>query len=478
MNRIFFFIVLMFFGISSLLLSDNNIEKQKVSIIIKNGTIVTVNTNMDIIKDGVIIIDGNKIIEVGSKNLLQKYSSDRIIDADTNIVMPGMINAHNHLAMVAFRGLGEEGIQNRLERYFFPLEKHLLTPNLIYTASIHGCIDMALSGVTTYADMYYFMDEVAKATQKIGLRAVLGETVIGFPVADAPKAFGGLEYAVDYIKKYKNSDLITPALAPHAPYTVPKKELLQVKKMAEKYDIPILIHAAEFKGEEKKIVDNTNSLSVIKYLDQIGFLSDRVLLAHCNYADDEDIRLIKLRDTGVSHNPMSNAKGATGIADSYKMMQENVRMGLGTDGPMGSNQLDIINVMGYTSRIQRLKYKDETVMTPDIVVYLATMGGARALHMENKIGSLENGKLADIVIIDTKAPNMIPNYNIYATLVFQANSSNIQTTIVNGKVIVENRKLLSYDINKNQKDMNTLQKNVTDFVKELNKELSLKKASE
>lgn len=195
--------------------------------------------------------------------------------------------------------------------------------------------------------------------------------------------------------------------------------------------------------------------------------SDRVVLAHCIHTDAEDIAIIKKSDAGVSHNPKANAKGATGIADSYLMLKENVRIGLGTDGPMSSNQVDIFDVMGYASRLQRLKHNDRTIMVPRDVVWMATMGGARALHMEDKIGSLEKGKLADMIIVDTKAPNMVPDYDSYATLLFQANAANVLTTIVNGRMVVENREVLTYSLEKDSADMQRIKEKVAPFAKEL-----------
>jgi cytosine/adenosine deaminase-related metal-dependent hydrolase len=379
-----------------------------------------------------------------------------------------MINAHNHLPMIAFRGLGEEGIENRLFAYFFPLEKEKLSRELIYTATIHGTIDMAFGGVTTYADMYYHMDEMAKATKEIGIRGILGETVIKFPVIDAPKPYGGLEYAENFIQKYKGDELITPAIAPHSPFTVSKEKLIAIKKMSDRYDVPILIHSGEFADEPTRIKDSNGKDSPIKYMEKIGFLSNKVLLAHSIHMTDEDIEIVKKEKVGISYNPMANAKGATGIARVEEMKKSGIRkIGLGTDGPMSSNQVDLFRVMSYASTVQRLKYNDRTIMTPKEVVELATIGGARALNMDDKIGSLEKGKKADIVIVETTSSNMIPNYNPYATLVFQANSNNVDTTIVNGEIIVKNRKLMTYDIEKDRKDMEKITKDIKKFADEL-----------
>ncbi|MCX3067811.1 amidohydrolase [Cetobacterium somerae] len=440
-------------------------KKENASIIIKNGTILTMDKNNKVINNGVVIIKDNKIISVGNEELLKIYSAKKIIDAKNGIIMPGMINTHNHLPMIAFRGLGEEGIKNRLFAYFFPLEGEKLNRDLIYKATVHGSIDMALSGVTTYADMYYHMDEMAKATKEVGIRGVLGETVIKFPVVDAKTPYGGIEYAINFIEEYKNDDLIIPAFGPHAPYTVSKEKMQEIENLSKKYNVPIMIHVGEFDDEDKRL--NLKNKSVIEYMDSIGVLNNRVLLAHAIHLNEKDLDIIKKREVSIAYNPMANAKGATGIARAYKMLNKNIKVGLGTDGPMSSNQVDLFRTLSYASSMQRLKYNDRTIMTPDIVVKMATIGGAQALNLDKKIGSIEPGKLADIVIIETKSPNMMPNYDPFATLVFQANPSNVDTTIVNGKIIVENKKLKTYDIKKNIKQMKEIENDIAKFAKEL-----------
>ncbi|MHA4990699.1 amidohydrolase [Cetobacterium somerae] len=440
-------------------------KKENASIIIKNGTILTMDKNNKVINNGVVIIKDNKIISVGNKELLKVYSAKKIIDAENGIIMPGMINTHNHLPMIAFRGLGEEGIKNRLFAYFFPLEGEKLNRDLIYKATIHGSIDMALSGVTTYADMYYHMDEMAKATKEVGIRGVLGETVIKFPVVDAKTPYGGIEYAINFIEEYKNDDLIIPAFGPHAPYTVSKEKMQEIENLSKQYNVPIMIHVGEFDDEDKRL--NLKNKSVIEYMDSIGVLNNRVLLAHAIHLNEKDLDIIKKREASIAYNPMANAKGATGIARAYEMLNKNIKVGLGTDGPMSSNQVDLFRTLSYASSMQRLKYNDRTIMTPDVVVKMATIGGAQALNLDKKIGSIEPGKLADIVIIETKSPNMMPNYDPFATLVFQANPSNVDTTIVNGKIIVENKKLKTYDIKKNIKQMKEIENDIAKFAKEL-----------
>lgn len=439
--------------------------REAASIIIKNGTVLTMDQNNTVINNGVVVIRDNKIVSVGDAKLLERYRAAKVIDAEEGIIMPGMINTHNHIPMVAFRGLGEEGIKNRLFAYFFPLEGEKLSRDLIYKATVHGSIDMAMSGVTTYADMYYHIDEMAKASKAVGIRAVLGETVIKFPVVDAKEPYGGIDYAVNVIKAYQNDELITPAFAPHAPYTVSKEKMQQITALAKEYQVPVMIHVGEFDDEDKRL--KLTDKSVVEYMDEIGVLNERVLLAHAIHLQDGDLDLIKARGAAVAYNSMANAKGATGIARAYEMLNKGVKVGLGTDGPMSSNQVDLFRTLSYASNMQRLKYQDRTIMTPDLVVRMATIGGAQALNMADKVGSLEAGKLADVIVVETRSPNMMPNYDAFATLVFQANPANVDTTIINGRIVVEDKQLKTYDIEQNRRQMKAIEADIAEFARGL-----------
>lgn len=444
-------------------------NNQKADLVIKNGLILTMNTKKDVFAKGTVVIKDKKIIAIGDEKLEKQYKASKVINANGNIVMPGMINTHNHVPMVAFRSIGEEGVGNRLFEVFFPLEGKLLSRDLIYKASIHGVIEMALGGVTTYADMYYHEDEVAKATEKIGIRGVLGETVISFPTVDAPEPYGGLKYAEDFIKQYKNHELITPSVVAHAPYTVSPEMIKSSKDLAKKYQVPFAIHAAEFADEAQRVETKYGQKypSVIKYLDSLGILDENTMLAHAIHIDDEDINIIKERGATIAHNPIANTKGATGVAPAIKIDKAGIKMGLGTDGPMSSNTMDVFGTAGYAARVHKLVNKDQSVMPPSKVVELATIGGAKALGLDKKIGSLEVGKYADIIIVDIHAPNTFPTYDPYATLTYAAGPQNVRDVIVNGKLIVENKKLKTYDYKKNLKDMEGIYKQVAEVEKTL-----------
>jgi len=436
-------------------------------IVIKNGVVLTMNKTHDVIANGVVVIQGSRIIAVGAEDTIKHYPGFKVIDADGGIVMPGLINTHSHLPMIAFRGLGEDGIKDRLFDFFLPLEKNKLSRELIYNATIHGAIEFAMGGITTYADMYYHMDEMARATKKVGVRAVLGQTIIKFPVVDAPDPYGGLEYAVDFIKEYREDPLVTPALAPHAPYSVSKEKLLETISISEEYKVPVLIHVSERPDESNQLPGEYKGKSPVYYLDDIGFLRKNVHIVHAIFLDDKDIEILERVQCGVAHNPISNAKSAHGTARVYDMINAGVRIGLGTDGPMSCNSLNFFETMRSVALMQRVKYGNSTLMRPEEIVEMATIGGARSLYMDDKIGSIEHGKLADIIIIETKSPNMVPCYDYYAAVVFQAEPSNIIATIINGKVIMENREMKTIDIMEDREIMNRIKQDIAPFAREL-----------
>ena len=453
----------------------NNAETVKSDItIITNGTVLTMNAAYDVIDEGTLVIKGNEIVAIGGATLAGEYKGAVIIDAKGGIIMPGMINLHNHLSMVAFRGLAETGmesVEDRLYKYFFPLEKNLLDRNLIRVSARQAAIEMALGGVTTTTDMYYHEDEVAKSVKEVGLRGVLGETIIGFPVVDAPTPFGGLAYAEQFIKDWQGDALITPAIAPHAPYTMSPEELLKAKALADKYGAPLIMHMAEFASEAentaKAYPDTTQNRSVIAYLNDIGFLGDNVLAAHVIYLDDKDMDILKAKGVGVSHNPKANTKDMSGLSPAWTMYKKGIDIGLGTDGPMSSNQMDIINVMPYAVRVARVRGNDVSRFNPRDAVEMATIGGARALDMEARIGSLEIGKRADIIIVDTTAPNMQPNYDPYASLVFSAYPSNVALTMVDGKVVARDGEVLTINKKDHQEQWGKVMDTVGEFAQTL-----------
>ena len=458
-------------GVVLSLTATTTTAAERVDLIIKGAHVLTMDDSATVYENGVIAVKGDRIAGVGGAELLDEFRAEMLIDAGGDIVMPGMISLHNHISMVAFRGLGENGVKDRLFKFFFPLEKEMLSRDLIRIAARHGAIEMALAGVTLVTDMYYHEDEVARGVAEVGIRGVLGETVIGFPVVDAAEPWGGLAYAEKFIEEWKGHDLITPAVAPHAAYTVPPDWLLKTKAVADREGVPILLHTAEF-GHEKRLIrerfgEFPEGQSVVRYLEEMGLLGDNLVAAHVIYVDAEDMEILKRHGVGVGHNPKANLRGITGMSPAWEMFKKDLDIGLGTDGPMSSNQMDILNVMNYAQGVARWLGKDATRFTPYELVYMATMGGARALDMEDQIGSLEVGKKADLVILDAHAPNMQPLYDVYATIAFSAYPENVRTTIVNGALVVSDRELKQVDMDAHWREWEQMTKRVAEFAKTL-----------
>jgi cytosine/adenosine deaminase-related metal-dependent hydrolase len=429
---------------SLVLFSMASSAAEKVDLMITDAMVLTMNQDKTVYDNGTIVIKGNKIIAVGDASLTDAYQAEKILDVDGDIVMPGLINTHTHVSMTVFRSLADD-VPDRLHRYIFPLEAKLVSRDMVRIGANLGNVEMVKGGVTTYADMYYFEDEVGKTVDTIGMRAVLGQTVIKFPVADAANAEEGIEYALNFISEYKDHPRITPAFAPHAPYTNTTETLEQLAKLSLENDIPVMIHLAESHREEQELAKRSDGLSPVAYMESIGALNENLVGAHMILVDDADIELVKKSDMGVAHNMSANIKSAKGVSPALKMYDQDVRIGLGTDGPMSGNTLSTIDEFNQVAKVHKLVNEDRAAMPPIKVIDMATMGAAKALHMEDKIGSLEVGKLADIIVIDTKAPNMVPVYNPYSALVYSASSANVRHSIVAGKIIMKDREMLTVD---------------------------------
>ena len=438
---------------------------ERADILIENAHLVTMNGERAVIPGGTLVIRGSEIIAVGGPELADTYTAGKVIDAGGDIVMPGMVNTHTHAPMTIFRGLADE-VPDRLQRFIFPLERTVVDPENVYRGTLLAAVEMVQGGVTTFADMYYFEDQVARAARDVGMRAIAGETVIKYPAPDAKEPYGGLEYALKFIEEFRGDELITPALAPHAPYSVGEEELALVATWAEKLDVPVLIHLSETKTEVEQIRRDFDKTPV-EYLDSVGLLNSRLVAAHCIFVTESDIDLLKQRGVGVAHNMVSNVKAGKGVAPVLTMLARGVDVGLGTDGAMSSNTLDIMIQMGYVAKIHKLVNEDRSVMPPVDVVEMATLGGAKALNMGDRIGSLEVGKLADVIIVDKDAVNMIPMYDVYSALVYAATAANVTTTIIHGRVIMESRVVGTVDVDKIRRDVLELNEKIKREAKKL-----------
>jgi len=441
------------------LASASSAAAENVDLLIKNATVLTMDEDKNIYENGLVAVVGNKIVAVTDGSDLKEFAAKKLIDAEGGIVMPGMINTHTHVSMTVFRSLADD-VPDRLRRYIFPLENKMVSKEMSYLGALHGSVEMAKSGVTTMVDMYLYEESAAEAVKEIGLRGIMTQNIIKYPTADGKDAQAKIDLAIEFIEKYKGDELITPGFGPHAPHTVNTEDLEKIRALSEKYNVPVSMHVAETEQEFDDFEDNYG-MTPVEYLDSIGILNERLIAAHAIFVTDSDIALMKARDIGVAHNIVANIKSAKGISPALEMHDQGLRVGLGTDGPMSGNTLDIIGQMGYVAKLHKLANKDRSVMPPVKVVEMATMGGARAIHREDELGSLEKGKLADIAIIEVKSANMVPMYSPYSALVYSANASNVDTVIVNGKVIVEDKVLLTYDEAKSRQMMLDFSKKVS-----------------
>lgn len=433
--------------------------------IIKNINILTMNSNEDIIEDGIVAYKSNKIIYVGNENLYENEENIELIDGKNGILMPGMINCHTHVSMIPFRSLADD-YKDRLKRYLFPLEQKLVDKKLTYIGAKYGISEMLLGGVTTFCDMYYFEDEVAKAAKELNIRGILCETIVDFPSPDSKEKFGGLEYSKWFIEKWKDDELITPGLAPHAPYTNTDESLIDAYNISKKYNVPLTMHVAEMDYELEECKEKYN-LTPIGYLDKLGILDSNFISAHTVLVDDNDIKILKERKVKVSHNIGANSKGAKGVMPISKMMDNNIDIGLGTDGPMSGNTLDIITQMSQVGKIHKLFNNDRTLLPSIELVKMATIGGAKVLGIDDEVGSIEVGKKADLVLIETQSVNMQPIYDYYSTIVYSSNPSNVDTVIINGDIVVKDKQLISGDFNKIRKDLLELKNKISEVAKTL-----------
>ena len=415
---------------------------REVSLVITNGIVVTMNPDREIVQNGAVAIDGTDIVAVApAADISARFRGKETIDAGGQIVVPGLVNTHTHAPMVLYRGLADDlALSEWLEKYIFPAEAKTVSPEFVRAGTRLAALEMIQSGTTTYADMYYFEEEIARETKAAGLRGVLAQTVIQFPVADAKTPAEALKRAEAFIAAYKDDPLITPAVAPHAIYTLDAATLRAARDLSRRHNVPTLIHLAETEDEVKN-AEAQFKLSPTRYLDSLGFLGPGVLAAHGVWVTEPDIALLKMRGVGVSHNPESNMKLASGAAPVPAYLKADVALGLGTDGAASNNDLDMFEAMRIASLLHKLQTGDPRAVGARAALEMATIRGARALGMDARIGSLEAGKRADLVLVDVSSARMTPMYDPVSHLVYVARGDDVRTTVVNGRILMQDRKV-------------------------------------
>lgn len=421
--------------------------------LIEHVKVLTMDAENGVYEDGCVLVKDDRIEKVGDRAAAESWEKEGadVIDGKGGILLPGLINTHCHVSMMPFRTLGDD-CADRLRRFLFPLENDAMTRKLVYRAAKYGICEMLLAGVTTFLDMYYFEDEVAKACEELGMRGFLGETVIGQLTCDSPEPYGGLEYGEEFIRQWKHSRLVKPLIAPHATYSLSPEMLKKSFELAEKYDTLYTIHVCEMEHEMKKFRTEYDQTPV-EFLADLGVLDRRTVAAHCVYVTEGDMELFARSGVSVAHCIGSNTKGGRGVAPVPAMEKKGIAVGFGTDGASSGNTLDLFTLFKLFANFQKTEYHDRTLFPAEDIVKTGTMGGARTLGMEKELGSVEEGKKADLVIVETDSVNMFPCYNPYSALVYSANASNVDTVMVDGRVLVRGKKLANADLAKIREEL-------------------------
>jgi len=419
---------------------------QDVDLIILGGKVLLIDTKNSCLDNAAIAINEGNIIAIDqTENIARQYQARKTINAKDSLIMPGFVNCHTHAAMTCFRGIADDlELMDWLNNYIFPAEAKNVNKYLAYWGSLLACAEMIKSGTTTFCDMYIFEDETARAAKTAGMRCLVGEVLFDFPSPNSKTPEEGLVYTRMLIEKWQSDPLISIIVEPHALYTCAPDLLAKAKKLADDYSVPLGIHLLENKSEKEQLQKKFGKDAVV-FLKDIGYLNDRFLALHCVCLTAEDIRLFADYGVKVSHNPASNMKLASGVAPVPDMLNAGITVGLGTDGCASNNNLDMIKEMSTAAKLHKVTRLDPTVMNAQTVVRMATIEGAGALGMDKVTGSLEVGKKADIIIIGLNKPHLTPLYSEYSHLVYAASGADIDTVIINGKVVMENRSLLTID---------------------------------
>ncbi len=418
--------------------------RRAVSLVIVGGTVLTQDDMRQVLSPGAIAVNGTDIVDVGTPEaILSRYQAADTIQARDQVVLPGLVNTHTHAPMVLYRGLADDlALMDWLQKYIFPAEAKTVSPEFVRTGTRLAALEMIQSGTTTYTDMYYFEEEIAKATSQAGLRGVLGQTVIQFPVADAKTPAEGLARAEAFISAFKNDPLIVPAVAPHAMYTNDRQTLVASAELGRRYGVPVLIHLAETQDEVRTASDQFHATPT-GYLESIGFWGPRTIAAHGVWVSDDDIAILAGHRVGVSHNPESNMKLASGTAPVRKYLAAGVPLALGTDGAASNNDLDMFEAMRQASFLAKLATGDPTAVPAQAALDLATIGGARVLGLDRQIGSIEPGKRADLITVSMSSARQVPMYDAVSHLVYTTRGDDVRTSVVNGRVLMRDRRVLT-----------------------------------
>jgi 5-methylthioadenosine/S-adenosylhomocysteine deaminase len=417
---------------------------QTVDILLENGTILTMDPENKMLGEGWLGINGDAIVAIGGPEDT-KPSAGQAIDARGGVIMPGLINGHTHAAMSLFRGLADDlPLMEWLNHYIFPVESRM-DGAFVFTGTLLACAEMIMSGTTTFCDMYLFEDSVAGAAKTAGMRAIVGEVLYDFDSPNYGSVDQGLTYTEELITKWKGDILVSVAVEPHSPFTCSPDLLSATNDLAQKYDVPLIIHLAETAHEIQEVKQRYGRRPVA-HLESLGLLGPHLIADHCVHLQQDEIQLLAARGVKAIHNPESNMKLASGIAPIPEMLANGIAVGLGTDGCASNNNLDLFAEMDMAAKLHKVSTMDTTVMDALTVLRMATIQGAVALGIDTVTGSLEVGKKADVIIVDMAKPHLTPMYNPYSHLVYAARGNDVSHVVINGRVVMEERRLLAIDL--------------------------------
>jgi len=420
--------------------------QQAPVLVITGGTVVTVDGAGRVIEHGAVAISREKILAVDRAGVIAKaYPDAERIDAAGHVIMPGLINTHGHAPMVLYRGLADDlALMDWLQQYIFPAEAKTVSPAFVRAGTRLAALEMIESGTTTYADMYYFEEEIAAATKAAGLRGVLAQTIIQFPVADAKTWQDGLARTEAFVRQWRGDPLITPAYGPHSMYTLDAAMLRAIRASADRERAPVLIHLSETRVENDDSQKN-HRMSPTAYLEGLGFLKPGTLGAHGVWLSDADLGILKRRGVSLAHNPESNMKLASGAAPVARWLGAGIPAGIGTDGAASNNDLDMFEAMRLASFLAKHTGGDPRALPAKAALEMATIGGARALGLDGRTGSLEPGKLADVIVVGMSAPHQTPMYDPVSHLVYATRGADVRDVIVHGRVLMRDRQVKTLD---------------------------------
>jgi 5-methylthioadenosine/S-adenosylhomocysteine deaminase len=421
-------------------------NKKNNTIVIEGGLLLSMVDGQEPLHDARVVISGDTIKEVSSSCNSSLPETNEIIYATDAIILPGLINTHCHSPMALFRGMADDlPLKSWLFEHIFPAEAKHINPDTVYWASLLSCAEMIASGTTTCIDGYFFANEIVEAMDKSGMRALVAQGVIDFPAPGVPDPKKNLFVASAFLEKWTHfSDRIIPGLFCHSPVTCSKRTLLEAQEISTQFDLPLQIHLAETNEEVTEICQKT-SMRPAFYLDELGLLKSNLIAAHAIYLNEEEIDLLAKREVKIAHCPESNMKLGSGIAAVAQMLEKGITVGIGTDGCASNNDLDLFLEMDTTAKLAKVANLDPTIIDAHTVLAMATIKGAKVIGLENNIGTIEEGKKADIIIIDTQSPHMTPMYNPYSQLVYSATGGDVRDVIINGNIVYRDRHFTNLD---------------------------------